>query len=287
MAVRLIDAHLHLWDTKRRDYAWLEEFPTINGVHLMDEFNRAKGEVDVQKAVFVECAGATDEIAARDEVTWVQAISAKNPRIAGIVAYAPLEKGEEGAGHLDWLREQSLVKGARRLLQGESDPMFCLGAGFVEGVQLLAEYDLSFDACILHFQMEGLIRLVEQCPNVQIVLDHLGKPAIKDRQMDPWREHIGALASFSNTYCKISGALTEADHFHWTESDVIPYLEIAIDAFGERRIMFGGDWPVVNLAGSYTQWLDVVQNALSQFSEFQTEKFFSENAASFYRLNDD
>ena len=280
----LIDSHVHFWDVNRRHYAWLEDFQAINSVHSMTEYDDARGGNEVAGIVFVECAGASDDVTSRDEVKWVQTLASKEDRVTGIVAFAPLEWGEKVAAHLDWLKEQPLVRGVRRLLQHEADPKFCLTPEFIEGTQMLGSRDLSLDICIFHFQMPAVIRLVETCPDVQFVLDHLGKPSIREKMMDPWAEHIQVLSSFPNVVCKISGAVTEADPETWTESDIRPYLEVSIDAFGDNRILFGSDWPVVNLASTYTEWIRIVRRTFAGFSGLNADRLFAMNADRIYRL---
>lgn len=280
----IIDTHVHLWDPGVLDYPWLDGIPLLNRPHLLGDFYIEREGIRVQKMVFVECTGAMTDESSRREVDWVHSIASEEARISGIVAHASLEIGEAASDHLTWLASQPLVKGVRRLIQGEQEADFCLQPGFVEGVRLLALHDFSFDACIYHHQMPSLIRLVDRCPGVQFVLDHLGKPAIREGQLDPWRSHLRELASLPNVVCKISGALTEADHEAWTAEEVIPFLEYAIEQFGADRIMFGGDWPVIRLAGTWPVWVDLVLAASGRLSPDDQEKFFCTNAERIYRM---
>jgi L-fuconolactonase len=233
--------------------------------------------------VFVECAGASDGPSLREEVNWVLDVAGSDTRLAGIVAFAPLEHGDAVLPELEWLAGRPLVKGVRRLIQHEPNPAFCLGAGYVEGVRLLAEFDLTCDLCIFHDQLPSVVRLVEQCPKVRFVLDHLGKPAIREGLFDSWNGNIRELAGLPNVYCKLSGVVTEADHDLWTESEIRPYLETAIDAFGSERVMFGSDWPVVNLAANWKDWIDTVRR-LATDTKVPPDKLFALNAERAYRL---
>jgi L-fuconolactonase len=187
--------------------------------------------------------------------------------------------------YLDALVAMSpLVKGVRRLIQGELDPEFCLRPRFVRGVQLLAEYGLSFDLCITHEQLPSVIRLVEQCPDAAFVLDHIGKPDIKDHLLDPWRERIATLAEHPNVMCKLSGMVTEADHAAWTPDDLAPYVAHVLAAFGEDRVMFGGDWPVAFQATTYPRWVATLDDLTATLSPGAKRKLWAENAPRFYRL---
>jgi L-fuconolactonase len=129
---------------------------------------------------------------------------------------------------------------------------------FVRGVQLVAEYGFSFDICIRHYQLPMIVELVRQCPDTRFMLDHLGKPAIKDHLLDPWREHLAQLAALPSAWCKVSGLVTEADPRRWTPDDLAPSLAYALEVFGEDRVVFGGDWPVLLLASSYDQWIETL-----------------------------
>lgn len=285
MFIPLVDAHVHLWDIEYLDYPWLEDIPFLNQTHNLKRFDSDRTDISVERIVFIECTGAMDDRVAQDEVTWVHSQAKRDARISGIVAHASLEYGDREYEHLSWLEHQPLVRGVRRLIQGETDAAFCLSTGFIEGVQLLADFDFTFDACIYHYQLPSLIRLAEQCPDVQFVLDHIGKPAIKKGIMDPWREHLRELAGLPNVACKISGVLTEADHDSWTESAVLPYLEYAIEQFGVDRIMFGSDWPVLRLAGTYATWLQMVCTIAEKMSENDRKKLVTQNAERIYRLS--
>ncbi|MGD8294733.1 MAG: amidohydrolase family protein, partial [Desulfobacterales bacterium] len=182
-------------------------------------------------------------------------------------------------------RPNSLIKGIRRIIQFEEDIEFCLQPDFIKGVQLLADFNWSFDICIYHPQMANSIKLVKQCPNVQFILDHIGKPDIKNHLLQPWDSEIQQLAEFENVACKVSGIITEADHDNWKKEDLKPYFDHVIDCFGIDRVMFGGDWPVVTLAGSLQDWLETLEWAVTGFSQDEIKRLFCDNAKRFYRIN--
>lgn len=283
MSELLTDTHVHLWDPRRARYDWLREVPALDAPHDMAAFRHAHDGVDVSRVVFVECTVAFDDEVACDEVMWVQRLAQRDSRLAGIVAHASLERGAAVAGHLRWLAARPLVKGVRRLLQDEPDG-FCLQPAFVEGVRLLAEFGLSFDACVYHHQLPQVIALVDHCPEVHFVLDHLGKPAAEEESMEPWRTHLTALAERPHVACKVSGLLTEAGA-GWTPDRVRPYLEVAVEAFGFDRLLFGSDWPVLTLAGTYPQWVALVREAVAGCSEAERAALFHDNATRVYRLD--
>jgi len=120
---------------------------------------------------------------------------------------------------------------------------------------------------------------------VRFVLDHIGKPPIKAGGMDPWRENMRKLAAHPNVWCKISGVSTEADHQNWTRLQIRPYIEFALETFGFDRSMYGSDWHVLELAGDYPDWVDIVGEITAGCSQSERRKLFRENAIAFYRLD--
>jgi len=280
----LVDTHLHLWDPAHLRYSWLEEVPALNRRFALAEFRAACGPVAVAQLVFVQCECLPAQALA--EVDWVASLAAADPRLRGIVAFAPLEQGDAVAPHLAALAQRPLVKGVRRLLQSEPDPEFCLRPDFVRGVRALARHEFSFDLCLKHPQLASAIRLVRQCPEVRFVLDHLGKPDAKAGLLEPWRSELRELAALPNVVCKISGLVTEADHARWTPADLQPYLAHAFECFGFDRVLFGGDWPVSTLAADYPRWVQTLDAALDQLGATADERvrLYVRNAQKTYRL---
>jgi len=173
------------------------------------------------------------------------------------VAWAPLEDGQVASSYLEALvRIGKPLKGVRRLIQSEMDPDFHVRADFLDALRQLPKYGLSFDICIRNDQLARTIEMVRACPETAFVLDHLGKPDVKARRVEPWQAQIAELAELPNVVCKVSGLVTEADHAQWTPSDLEPYVSHVLAVFGEDRVLFGGDWPVSELATSYRRWVD-------------------------------
>jgi L-fuconolactonase len=277
--IDVIDSHVHFWEPSHLNYPWLGDIEKINRPYLPGDLPRQGTGWSMSGLVFVQADCVPEQ--GIEEARWVASLA--DDRIQGIVAFAPLEKGDAARAELDQLKDIPLVKGVRRLIQ--SEPLgFCVQPDFVQGVRSLADYGLSFDLCIYHPQLPDVIRLVEQCPQIEFVLDHVGKPGIKDGLQDPWREQIVQLAAFPNVRCKISGMVTEADHDNWQPADLEPYIAHIIEAFGIERLMFGGDYPVVELAATYPQWMETVIAATGAFSDEEKRQFFVDNARAFYEL---
>lgn len=281
--IPIVDTHLHVWDTRKLRYPWLDTVPLLNKPYLLADYRQATAGLAVERMVFVQCECDFAQYA--DEVAWVTQLAQAEPRIQGIVAWAPLEKGERARAELTALARNPLLKGIRRIIQFEADLDFCLRPDFIKGVQLLAEFGLHFELCIkADRQFANALTLVRQCPQVRFILDHIGKPFIQERIRDPWRSHIQQLAALPNTWCKMSGFVTEADHPHWTPGDLQPYADVVLEAFGWERVMFGGDWPVVTLASPYTRWVETLQTLVSGATPAQLRQLFHDNACKFYRL---
>ena len=278
----IVDSHVHLWDPQQLRYRWLDGNEQLNRRQLVADYRRACGAVDVAKLVFVQCDCVPEQALA--EAEWVSGLAREEPRLRAIVARASLETGDAVAAHLEKLAALPLVKGVRRLIQGEADPEFCVRPEFVRGVQRLHAHGLSFDLCLTHPQLAAAIRLVRQCPDVRFVLDHVGKPDIKAGQRDPWRAELRELAQCENVWCKLSGMATEADHAKWQPAELRPYIDHALACFGFDRVMFGGDWPVSTLATDYPRWVATVDDALRGCSEAEWRKVYVENAEAFYRV---
>lgn len=278
----LVDSHVHFYDTERLSYPWLASTPAIAGSHLPVAFDRARGAVTVGKMIFVEVDGAPGENLA--EARFATNLASTDQRIGGIIARAPLERGTAVAADLTALARLRLVCGIRRVLQAEPDPEFCLRPDFLAGVRLLARYGWPFDVCVYHHQLGAVTELVHRCPEVVFVLDHIGKPALKAGESAGWKRHIDGLARLPNVFCKVSGVITEADHAHWSEAAVRPWIEYAIARFGFDRVMFGGDWPVLELAGTYERWVALLDRILERASAEDRQRFYRDNAIRVYRL---
>jgi L-fuconolactonase len=278
----IVDSHCHFWDPARFDYAWNHGFPTLDRAFLPTNFSTASANANVRKIIFVECdCGSAQSLA---EVDWVANLAKSEPRLKGIVAHAPLEKGEAVRVELQAIAQRPLVKGIRRNLQGEREIQFCLHPNFITGVKLLAEFGFTFDLCIRHDQLRSVTKLVRNVPNVAFILDHFGKPDVRGKETEPWAADLKVLAALPNVVCKISGLTTEADWKNWQPADLIFYFETALECFGFDRLLFGGDWPMATLATTYDRWLETVQELFSFASEADLTKLFQTNAERIYRV---
>lgn len=279
----LIDAHVHLWDPTHFRMEWLDGNELLNRRYAVPEYREHSAGVQVEAYVYVEVGMAPHYTIL--EPHWVLERAKEDPRLKGIVAAAPVEYGDQVRAYLTALTAISpLIKGVRRITQGEKDPKYCLQPAFIKGVQILPDFNLSCDLCINHTQLEGTIELVKQCPKTQFMLDHIAKPNIKEHILEPWREQMKQMAALPNVVCKVSGVVTEADRDHWIVADLKPYIEHVLEVFGEDRVVFGGDWPVALMASKYDRWVKTLDELTAGLKPAAKKKLFADNARRFYRL---
>jgi L-fuconolactonase len=278
----IIDSHIHLLDQKRFGYAWASGEPALKRDWSPGDLAASAKPYEIEGFVFVEVD--VDMPQYLDEAEWVDDLASHDRRVLGAVVCLPLERGDAIEPEMARIAKLKAIRGVRRLIQNQPDPDYVLKLGFLEAMQLLPKYSLSFDICVLHPQLPNTLKMMRLCPEVAFVLDHIGKPGIEAGLVDPWRAHIREMAALPNVVCKLSGLTTEADHKSWTRDELRPYIDHVVECFGPDRILYGGDWPVSELAGSYLQWLATLDWATAGFSKADKRKLFRDNAVKVYRL---
>ncbi len=279
----IVDTHVHLWNPSLFPMPWLTEIAMLNRPFGLAEYNAQTTDLPISGMVYVEVDVAPQF--ALLEAEYITALATREPRLQGIVVTAPVQYGEQVRVYLDAIQRLGpLIKGVRRNLQGEAALDYCLQAPFIQGVQLLADYGYSFDICIRHEQLPAVTELVRCCPDVTFILDHCGKPNIREQMLDPWRIDLERFAMLPNVCCKLSGLITEADVQAWQFTHLFPYVAHALTVFGEQRMLFGGDWPVLLQADSYRGWFKTVTQLLADLPETAQCAILRENAIRYYRL---
>ncbi len=278
----IVDAHVHLYDVKRFSYRWLANVPKINRTYGLEDFDKARGPVVVDKIVFAEVA--VDPGLHLGEAAFIQELADRDPRLCGIVAHAPLEKGLGVEADILALKKLRNISGIRRLIETERNPAFCLEPDFLAALRLLPKHGLTFDICVKHTAMAYALELVKRCPEVSFVLDHIGKPDIKNGLREPWWSQIRELAKYPNVVCKVSGVITEANHQKWTADQVKPYVAHVIESFGFDRVMYGSDWTVSELSHAYPAWVGIIDEVVAGASEAELHNLYRNTAIRTYRL---
>ncbi|EON76272.1 amidohydrolase 2 [Lunatimonas lonarensis] len=275
--IPLVDTHLHLWDRREMDYPWLSG--VLDRDFLPVDFEVASEALPISKMVFVECGRRPDQYL--QEVDWVLDRSKEDPRIRGMVAYFPLEKGLQSEQEMESLVSRGIVRGIRRGISEE----LVENPRFLEGISMLRRHGLGFDLNVSPSLMEASIRLVRRYPDLTFVLNHIGNPDIRGGgDFDLWKRQMRVLGKFENVVCKVSGVITKANLDAWRFADLVPYLDHVFMAFGMDRLVFGGDWPVVLRAGSYRQWADVFLQYTASLSKNERELVYHANAERIYRI---
>jgi len=272
-----IDSHQHFWKYSEAEYPWIGQGTPLQRDWLSADWQREAAKVHVSGSVAVQARQTLEES------RWLLKLADQSPFIKGVVGWVDLQSEKVG-DDLAALSSHKKFVAVRHVVQSEPDSQFMLKPEFLRGIGKLAQFNLAYDLLLFPKQLPAGIKVVEQFPDQRFVLDHIAKPLIRAGMLLPWRDDIKELAAHKNVFCKISGIVTEAKHQGWHKEDFRPYLDIVLQAFGEDRVMFGSDWPVCLLAGSYEQVHDLVADYFSQFSTEAQQKFFGGNAARFYRL---
>ena len=277
----IVDSHVHFWDPTVLRYPWLDGLPALDRPFLPSDYATAAAGIPVEEMILVEANCLPDQ--APREVDLFGTQWGQSPLISGIVAFVSLTNPTAVDEALDALLARPRVRGIRHNIQGEGRG-FCTQPSFVDGVQKVGARNLTFDLCATHDQLTDVLQLVRACPDTRFVLDHCGKPAIRDHLVDPWRADIARLAECANVWCKLSGLVTEASHTAWREADLVPYASHVVERFGMERVMYGSDWPVLTLAGTYGDWFQFTERFTAKWSDGERRGFYRDNARRVYAL---
>ena len=274
----VIDAHQHFWRFNPARDAWItDDMSAIRRDFLPGDL------APVLDACGVDATIAVQADQSEAETKFLLGLAEVNPRIAGVVGWvdlraADVEKRLEHFSHFKKLR------GARHIAQAEADDRFLARPEFVRGVGHLKSFGLTYDILTFPRQLPAAIELVGKLPGQKFVVDHLAKPEIAAKKIEPWAGMMREIATHPNVYCKLSGMVTEADWKNWKAADFEPYLDVVFDAFGPERLMFGSDWPVCLVAASDAQVKDIVESYVDRHAPKAKAAIFGENVKRFYRV---
>jgi L-fuconolactonase len=273
-----VDAHQHFWQYDAQRDAWITDEMAV----LQRDFMPA----DLLPQLAANNIGACIAVQADQserETQFLLGLAAQNPAISGVVGWVDLCAANV-AKRLEYFSQFEKLCGFRHVAQSEPDDNFLLREDFLRGIAALSEFDFAYDVLIYPRQLPAAIGLVERFPRQRFIVDHIAKPEIKSGRISPWDAHMRALAAHPNVYCKVSGMITEADWENWRAEDFRPYLDVVFDAFGPDRLIFGSDWPVCLLAGTYSRVKHLLDDYVRHFSAEANCKIFGSNAIEFYGL---
>lgn len=270
-----IDAHQHFWRYDPVEYPWIAPQWPIRQDYLPDDLSPLLKQCQLDACIAVQARQSLEE------TYWLLKLAEQYPFILGVVGWVDL-CSDQVADQLDSLAGFSKLVGVRHVVQDEPDDNYMLRDDFQRGIQAVEDRGLTYDILIFPKQLSAACQLVKNFPQQRFVLDHLAKPPIKQGQTSPWDQQIGQLASHANVYCKISGMVTEARWHAWSPADFEPFLDLVAEAFGKERLMFGSDWPVALLAGSYRSVYELALQFIDRKMADASSQIFGENASRFY-----
>lgn len=273
-----VDAHQHFWKFDPLRDSWItDDMSVIQRDFMPEDLQPLLNKNGLDACVIVQ------SVQSEAENTFQLENARRHDFIKGVVGWVDFQ-AENVEERLSYYTQFPEMKGYRYVLQGEENSGIMLRPEFKRGISKLNQFGYTYDILIFPDQLTNTKEFVAAFPNQPFVIDHLAKPNIKEREIAGWKKDIIAVAEHENVYCKISGMVTEADWRHWKREDLIPYLDVVVEAFGPKRIMFGSDWPVCQVAASYTQVISIVRDYFSSFTPNEQVQFFGGNASAFYRL---
>jgi L-fuconolactonase len=274
-----VDAHQHFWQRDRFYYPWLSKDLTT----LQRDFGPEELHPLLQKNA-IDVALVVQTLSSLEETYWFLQLSEENSFIAGVIGWADLSDPLIGEQLAEFQSSGNLV-GIRHRVHDEPDENWLLRDDILFGLQTLADHSLPYDLLIQPSHLPLCVELAKTLPNLSLVVDHIAKPEITQKHWEPWAEGITQLAALPNVSCKISGMITETNWDTWTPEDLQPYVEHVFNSFGSDRVLFGSDWPVCLLAGSYDRVVETVTALTDQMNDHALAGFWGENAARIYNLH--
>ena len=274
-----IDAHQHYWKINRGDYGWITpEITELYRDFQPNDLSPHLQEHHISQTILVQAAPTIEE------TEYLLNLTNENGTIAGVVGWIDVEKSDYQYQYSQFEKHPKFL-GFRLMIQDMPDETVILKEQYIEAIRYFAEKDVPIDLLFTHDQFPAVLQLLEKVPNIRGVIDHIAKPAIAQQELEPWKTHISKIAAYNNIYCKLSGMVTEADHLYWKQEDFTPYIQHVLAEFGMERVMFGSDWPVCLLAGSYDDVINILEDALPKhLSGADKKKLFGENAKKFYKI---
>jgi L-fuconolactonase len=279
----VVDSHQHFWDPGRFDYFWMQgdAIRPLQRTFGPDDLGPLLRENGVDATVLVQALMSVDE------TRWFMETAAATPFVAGVVGWVDLLAPDvaDVLAELQARPDGKTLVGVRHMVQDEPDPNWLLQPEVKRGLRALANAGLAYDLLLKPPQIEAATRLCAEMSDVRFVVDHIAKPPIASGEIAAWRESMAPFAEMPHVWCKLSGMITEADWAGWSVDHLKPYVQHTMEWFGEDRVMFGSDWPVCTLAGSYGQVIEALRNALGPLPDEARAKIWGGNAIRFYGLD--
>jgi len=274
-----IDGHQHFWSTQRDDYGWLT--PDLHALYKdfsPEDLQPHLERTGIDRTVLVQAAASIDE------TRYLLGLSEKHSMIAGVVGWIDMDSPTEAIATLDEFVKHPKFVGIRPMIQDIEDPSWIDRSEHSAVFDALTETGVCFDALVRSVHLPFLLSCLTRHPELRVVIDHGAKPNIAADEWQPWANGIAAIAKQTAASCKISGLITETSDSQ-SYDDVMPYVDHLLDAFGPERLIWGSDWPVLNLASDYEAWHDTAISRIKTLAERDQDNIFGRNAISFYNLD--
>jgi len=275
-----VDAHQHFWNMSKTDYPWLvPAYGPIYADFYPRDLEPQLKAAGIDQTVLVQSMNSFEDTASMltqaEDFDWIGAV----------VGWVPLLDHAAERKALDRYSKHPKFRGIRHLIHEEKDPDWVVQPGVIDGLKILADYGMSFDVvAVFPNHLKHVPTLAEKIPNLTLIIDHLAKPPIKDKQMGAWAEQMKAVAQYPNVYAKVSGLNTAANWTNWSAADLKPYIDFAIEHLGTERLMFGSDWPVAILAGDYAMVWAETNKALAGRPQAEIDAILGGTAVKAYRI---
>ena len=274
-----IDGHQHFWKADRGDYHWMSPgVPVLCRDYLPGDLLPHLVKHGIERTILVQAAQTVAE------TDYLLELAAQNSFIAGVVGWLDMDS-VDFPRQFELYSKNSKFIGLRQMLQDIADPAWIVRPQVLKSLQLVADADFPFEFLTYTRHLPYVHKALETVGQLRAVIDHVSKPEIRERKLEPWKQLMAQAAQHKNLYCKLSGMVTEADPLHWSVEDLRPYIEHTVDCFGWDRVIFGSDWPVCLLAGTYDQVIEALIEVLRPRMDGPSEdRLFGINATHFYKL---
>jgi len=273
----VVDSHHHFWDLGKFDYDWMPEGSPLRVDFGPEDLRALLKNACVERTVIVQAHQSLEE------TYWLLELAEASDYVAGVVGWVDLTDPAVGL-ELDKLQRSPWFKGVRHIWEGETDAGWLDRPEAINGLRELEHRGICYDFLVRPPNLPYVPRIMEKVPDLRAVIDHIAKPDIKGRKFEPWLSDLRHVASVDRMRCKVSGMITEADHANWSIDDLKPYVHHVVGMFGTDRLMFGTDWPVCTLAGSYEKVVSTARKLFESFTELERNWIFGGTATDFYRL---
>lgn len=276
--MKRIDAHQHFWQLADRAGSWPPaELEAIYRDFMPQDLAPQLAAHGIAGTVLVQSLPSVAD------TRFLLQLAKASPFVLGVVGWVDL-KAADAASQIAALAENSALKGLRPMLQDLADERWIDDPSLEPAIEAMLHSDLAFDALVLPRHLPALLAFAQRYPALRIVVDHAAKPSIASGKHAAWAADLRRLAALPQVHCKLSGMLTEASP-GWTLANLQPYVDVVMDAFGAQRVIWGSDWPVLNLVSDYAGWIAASACLLEGLSEQEQAQVLGLNAIRFYRLD--